>query len=345
MRKPLRAASIAFATALVALVGAEIALRVFRPVEHLAPLDAVELTPGVTRFHQRAEVPGLPYELVPGARGAYLGVEVSINALGQRGAEVERAKPPGTYRVVALGDSLTFGYGAPDEGTWPAALERVLNADPAFGPSRPVQVLNLGVSGYNTANEAVALEAKALDLDPDVIVVGYFLNDPQIAPLSPLQRWFRTPAWWEHSHLLRLASSWSLARAKARFGGDSYRYLHDPDGEGWAMVVRAFESMHRAASARGIPVVVATLPAFPPTPDWKDYRWHDLHERVLAAATASGLLAIDTLPEFLADGRRPKDLCVDFEHPNAAGAEILARAVAAEIRRIAAHAPADSAPR
>jgi lysophospholipase L1-like esterase len=336
MRKRTRAALIVLATVAVSLVGAEVAVREFRHVEHRAPLGPEDVPPGVTLFHQRASIAGLPYELVPGMHGPYSGVEVSINALGQRGPKAQRAKAPGTYRIVALGDSLTFGYGAPQDGIWPAALQRILSADPARLGARAIEVLNLGVSGYNSADEARVLETKALDLDPDMIVVGYFLNDPQIAPLQALQRWFRTPAWWEHSHLLRLVDAWRFARAKERFGNDGYRYLHDANGDGWAMVLAAFESMHGAASARDVPVIVAALPAFPPGPDWNEYRWSELHARVVEAARERGLEAIDTVPEFQRDGRRPKELAVDFEHPNAAGAEIIARAVAHEILRLAA---------
>lgn len=336
MRKSTRGALIVLATAVLALAGAELWLRAYRPVQHREPLDRSGVPPGVTQYHQASRVAGLPFELIPGAHGIYAGVEVSINSLGQRGPEVERAKAPGTFRVVAIGDSLTFGYGAPQEGIWPAALERVLQPDAARLGARTVQVLNLGVSAYNSADEARVLEAKALDLDPDVIVVGYFLNDPQVAPLQALQRWFREPALWERSHLLRLVDAWRFARAKERHGNDGYRNLHDPSGSDWAMVVEAFASMHRAASARGVPVLVATLPAFPPGPTWDGYPWSDLHAQVLAAARAQGLDAFDTVPAFQADGRRPKDLCVDFEHPNGAGAEVIARAVAAEILRIAA---------
>jgi lysophospholipase L1-like esterase len=336
-RKRLLRWLIVLGTVGLALVGAEAWLRAFRPVQHREPLDLETLPYGVTLFHQRSTVPGLPYELAPGVSGTYAGAEVAINSLGLRGPEVERAKPPGTYRVVAIGDSLTFGYGAPQAGTWPAALERILAADPAALGARAVQVLNLGVSGYNSADEARVLETKALDLDPDAVVVGYFMNDPQIAPLQALQRWFREPELWERSHLLRLADAWLFARAKERHGRDGYRYLHAKDGDGWAMVVRSFEAMGGASRASGVPVILATLPAFPPVPTWQEYRWSDLHAQVLEAARASGLDAIDTVPEFQADGRKPKDLCVDSEHPNAEGAEIIARAVAAELRRRAAH--------
>lgn len=335
MRKGARAALVALVTLSAGIVGAELWLRAYRPVEHRLPLDLADVPQGVKMFHRHSDVPGLAYELVPGAQGEYSGVTVSINALGQRGPEARQEKPPDTLRVVAVGDSLTFGYGAPQEGTWPAALQRDLAHQLSTFSSTSVEVLNLGVSGYNSADEARVVEMKALALDPDVIVVGYFLNDPQVAPLQTLPRWFGTPSLWEHSHLLRLIDSWFFARAKARFGNDAYRYLHDPESDGWAMVQSAFESMHRAASARDVPVVIVTLPAFPPGPSWNDYRWSELHARVIAAARAHGLEAIDTVPEFQLDGRRPKDLGLDFEHPNPEGAEIIARAIAREVLRLA----------
>ncbi|MBL8863516.1 MAG: SGNH/GDSL hydrolase family protein [Planctomycetes bacterium] len=334
----IRALTIAGASLVLALAAAEAGLRALRPVAHLEPLDPATLPAGTSLVHRRSGLPGLNYELVPGAQGTYAGVEVSVNALGARGPEVQRVKPPGTFRIVAVGDSLTFGFGAPQAGTWPAALERQLAPRAAELGARAVEVVNLGVSGYNAADEAVVVERRALELDPDWIVVGYFLNDPQRAPLQPIQRIFRDPPPWERLHLWRLVDAWRFARAKARHGGDGYRMLHARDGAGWAMVQGALRDMRRASAARGVPLLLVTLPAFPPGPDWSAYPWRDLHEQVLAEARAAGLAAFDVLPAFAADGRRPKDLGADFEHPNPAGAEVIAAGVAAEILRLAGEA-------
>lgn len=336
-------AALALLLALVAaLVLAELCLRWFWPVEHKAPLDSsrgddASIAAGMGALvHRKSEVPGLVYELAPGARGQYAGVEVSINALGMRGPETTREKPPGTFRIVALGDSLTFGYGVRVDEAWPAALERALAADPALpellGGRRP-EVLNMGVAGYGTRDEAAVLEHKALALDPDLVIVGYFLNDPQTEPLQLLVRWFRKPEWWEHFHLWRLYDWKRFLRDKQRYGnGDGYRYLHAVDGPCWSSVPMAFDDMRRAVDARGIPLLVVTLPAFAPFPDWQHYRWSDLHAQVLAAAAERGFATLDPVPAFAADGRAPRDLGVDSEHPNAAGHEIIARAIVAEIR-------------
>src|SRR4051794_26480600 len=42
-----------------------------------------------------------------------MNVDVTINSRGLREAEIPYEKAPGTYRILALGDSLTFGWGVP----------------------------------------------------------------------------------------------------------------------------------------------------------------------------------------------------------------------------------------
>src|SRR5687767_10218479 len=92
------------------------------------------------------------------------GVPMTINSLGLRGGEVSRDKPPGTYRILGLGDSFTMGYGVRNEDVFLHRLQAGLNAAPP-GSSR-YEVLNAGVGGYNTRDEVVYLERRWLALDP-----------------------------------------------------------------------------------------------------------------------------------------------------------------------------------
>src|SRR5439155_640014 len=57
-----------------------------------------------------------------------LAYQVHINALGLRGPEIARTPPPGRTRILALGDSMTFGYYLEEGETWPARLEALLRA-------------------------------------------------------------------------------------------------------------------------------------------------------------------------------------------------------------------------
>ncbi|MEM6567999.1 MAG: SGNH/GDSL hydrolase family protein [Planctomycetota bacterium] len=102
-----------------------------------------------------------------------------INGLGLRGDEPDAAAAGDAgLRVVCLGDSFTFGWGVEDGETYPVQLEAAL----AARTDAPVDVVNCGLPGYNTWQEARAYEAIARPLDPDVVVIGWYLND--LDPLS-----------------------------------------------------------------------------------------------------------------------------------------------------------------
>ncbi len=101
---------------------------------------------------------------------------VRINALGFRGAEVPETKPPGTVRVLCVGDSYTFGPYVDDQETFPAALGRLLDA-PVPGEGPAVEVVNAGANGFTLRDELAFLKDKGLGIAPDIVVLIYTQND------------------------------------------------------------------------------------------------------------------------------------------------------------------------
>lgn len=100
-------------------------------------------------------------------------VEFRHNAQGMRSdREYAFTKPPGVTRILGLGDSFTQGYEVEVEETYLYRLERLLR-DRGLN----VEVLNLGVSGFGTAEELILLREYGTRFDPDVVIVGYFTND------------------------------------------------------------------------------------------------------------------------------------------------------------------------
>jgi len=110
---------------------------------------------------------------VPGAQSAYSwhGKLHVHDAQGLRRAVPFRPKQEDRCRIIVLGDSLTYGYGVAEEEAYPRVLEGSLAAD------YRVEVLNLGVSGWQSANIASAAEHFVPDLSPDLVVYGMCLND------------------------------------------------------------------------------------------------------------------------------------------------------------------------
>lgn len=95
------------------------------------------------------------------------------NNLGLRGRDLSPQKPPGTYRVVMLGDSFTAGKGVADDETFSHLLEETL--DRGEGPR--VEVLNAGVDSYAPLASYVQLREKLLPLEPDLVVLNFDMSD------------------------------------------------------------------------------------------------------------------------------------------------------------------------
>lgn len=128
--------------------------------------------------YQLSSNPVLQYELRPGASTGL----IQINSAGFRDREFARRKSSDSYRIAAIGDSVTFGLWLPADAAYPKQLERLLNEH--VSAPRRFEVLNFGVSGYNIAQAVERLRELALDYDPDLILYGYVLNDPQAESLE-----------------------------------------------------------------------------------------------------------------------------------------------------------------
>lgn len=96
-------------------------------------------------------------------------VTLRTNSMGIRGTkEYALDKPHDKQRMVALGDSFTFGFGVNDDETFPAQLEK---ANPSL------EVLNFGISGYGIDQIHLLLKEKIFDWNPDVILLTIYPED------------------------------------------------------------------------------------------------------------------------------------------------------------------------
>ncbi len=168
---------LAAASVTLALGGAEIALRLLRPE-----------TPGGKEDRATAQYvvrdPVLGWRKKPNAMATYrrreYAVEVRTNALGMRDPERARTPPPGTLRLLALGDSFVEGYSVALESTVTQALERRLRREAAC----PVEVLNGGTAAWSTDQEYLYYREEASGLGARVVLLFLYHNDI-LANLQP----------------------------------------------------------------------------------------------------------------------------------------------------------------
>jgi hypothetical protein len=99
--------------------------------------------------------------------------QITISALGLRDRRQTYAKPPGTFRILLLGDSFLEAAQVQQWEGVAERLETLLNQD----ASQPVEVINAGVAAYGTGQELLLLEQIGAQLQPDLIVLLFFVGN------------------------------------------------------------------------------------------------------------------------------------------------------------------------
>jgi len=100
---------------------------------------------------------------------AILALSLAACQDNQKPAAAEASSPEIT--IVALGDSLTAGYGVAEEEAYPAKLERRLRAE-----GYNCRVINAGVSG-ETSSDALSRLDWVMSMKPDIVIVETGAND------------------------------------------------------------------------------------------------------------------------------------------------------------------------
>lgn len=86
-------------------------------------------------------------------------------------------KPKATLRLIAIGDSFTFGEYTNNENTYPKHLESILNSQLYCPSAKKYEVINLGVTGYDIQYTVHRFERRGLKYQPDVVLWFMRLDD------------------------------------------------------------------------------------------------------------------------------------------------------------------------
>lgn len=272
------------------------------------------------------------------ARLEFLANAVQRNPDGFRDRPFGRDRRPGSYRVLAVGDSFTFGDGIErvDE-TWPRVAERRLRAE-----GIDAEVLNLGKPGANTAFERAILQRWLPELHPDAVVLAFVPNDPEPPGANRdivRGRIFVHLLPWEHldDRLTRASYAYAWLRAKENVllektgRKETYAeyvlglYRPGPTWDAFEEEARGLVADVRAARVR---LIVALFPLFH---DLERDPWGKALERAGDVFRSAGAEVVDLRSVYAG---RPTDtlwIAPTDAHPNALGHRLAGEAIAARL--------------
>ncbi len=265
------------------------------------------------------------------------GHKVVNNRFGFREREFTVPKPAGTFRIMILGDSMTWGAGLDPQDRYTDVLEKLLSQ---AIPQQSVEVLNFAHSGAPTVKERDTLVRLHEEVDPDLIVVGFCLNDPQ--PRSENYSFERA----------RLHSLYNLIAGLRHIGlRETYAFLinridnvfmgmdalpsweealdrpYQPDSAEWQAFEEALVDIKRISDERLLspPVLILLIQRIAgdnPNPPYVT-KWY---AQTKAAAEQRGFVVVDPTSQFIAE-LTVEDLWVNPKdgHPSAACNLIYAR--------------------
>jgi lysophospholipase L1-like esterase len=255
-------------------------------------------------------------------------VPIRTNSLGLRSAEVVDPKPVDVLRILALGDSVTFGWGLRGEDTYPSQLASLLAT---LRPNRRFEVINAGVSGYGTWQQVLWLRETGSDLQPDVVVVQVHLNDASDNLWGTLG-WQSGDQGWlaQHSQLARLVQrvlGGAVPRSEVPCAVD---WKVGADQVCWQRTKQLLNDLQAETEAADAVAVLLPSPMrWQVEPGVRDVRaWVDAaryQDALRQYAESNGWLFVDPLPAFRQATSAGQPLFLDVGHPNEAGQRLMAQ--------------------
>ena len=302
-------------------------------------------------------------ELVYAPRaGASVEMPYGTAAFDARGLRptVSPVRPTGRARTVGLlGDSLVWGELLGPHQTLPAYLQN------ALGPDH--RVLNAGVTGFDTTQEAAWYRRAVRPLHPEVVVVVFCLND-LLVQSGPFQQHATAP----QRQRQRAEQAWLDARAPVRNETVSAQWLRERRAGGSQVLAAARHvwRWHRLYSLPGgytddyllslerpgaIGRLQAALDALgddlrtdsaeaalvisPGLYGWHRYPWGPVHAAVTAAGQAAGFTVLDPIDDWRGLDPERFRFAGDNLHYTNEGAQHLATWLAPRLRALGGTPP------
>lgn len=276
--------------------------------------------------------PFLGYRLVPNSVGKFSGYIMKINSKGIRDREYSYSKEYPFTRIVVLGDSFTFGLGVKDyRDTYPKIIE-----DSLLNAGYPVEVINLGVGGYNTSQEINFFKIEGFKYNPDLIILTFNLSDngpvsvdiPRIRLLQKYHILNIRKMLGRNIYAITYLKKLILKFLTGTHLKQSPRFIPESSYSGCVNQITGFS---RYLEGRDVQLLVFILPEIE---NFQNYQYSRIHDYIRSNLLNNGVICYDLLPDFRNHNLDPGDIRfrINDPHLNELGHKYLASFMLPKLR-------------
>ena len=281
-------------------------------------LYELEMWKYATLVKERDYSPDIGHRHRANAHAVLMGKDVRTDPRGFRGGPITDQAGTGVARIAFVGDSTMMGWGVAEQETIPAQVLSGLRSK-----GLPVDGFNLGVGNYNTTQELASFRDKAASLKPDIIVLGYFINDAEPMPTYNDIDWLE-----EHSQAW-VTLNYRIDMMRRALGVQPdwkkyYRDLYQAGAPGWQRTQQALSDFADLSRDLGIRLIVFNIPELH---ELDPYPFTDVTAKVRSVVQAQHVPFVDLLPAL--DQLAPSSLWVTIPdpHPNGAAEIAMSKAI------------------
>lgn len=233
--------------------------------------------------------------------------KAEYNSLGYRGPEPNMIKDKDTYRILFLGDSFTYGSGIKNlEDTYPYLVQNELSKTNA----RRIESVVMAKSGYSTLDELKVLKETGLKFKPDLIIIGYFLNDAEgegsrkgyenmfyshyTIPYEIGSIMYRYSFFYYflESRLKNVITSWGFGKNNI----DYTKHLYSDSNPYFQQHKKDLKELIELSNKNNIPILIIVIPYL--QVDLKNYPYEDIDSYIEGVSKSNKAYFLDLLPYF-----------------------------------------------
>jgi hypothetical protein len=234
------------------LICGEIFLRV---ITSIFLIYNVEMLKYAKSLKVKSENPNISHIHRANSSARLMGVDISLNSMGHRNAELSNPKKKNEKRIYFIGSSILLGWGVEEKDTFPKIVEKNFRETKDRGDI-DYKAVNAGIGNYNTFYQVELFTEQVSAVDPDIVVLQYYINDAEDNPKGSNNIIFKYSLLASSAHFY-IQTILFKARGSLE---EYYSGMYGEDSAGWKRAQASIKKLKRMCDDKNITLLALLIP-------------------------------------------------------------------------------------